>query len=95
MFERFKSYKLNIENISKSSLEQYEKILTGFLAFYGKTIDDEDFIINLKATEIKNYIEHLSILGKEPSTRNKVLAVIKSFYKYLYNEENIEVDTRI
>lgn len=95
MFERFKSYKLNIENISERSLEQYEKILTGLLTFLGKSINDEDFIINLTATEIKEYIENLARLGKEPSTRNKTLATIKSFYKYLYNEENIEVDTRI
>lgn len=95
LFNNFKKYKINIENVSSKSIEQYEKDITRFFEFMGKNINDDKDIISITANDVKNYIEHLAMENKEPTTRNKSLAIIKSFYKYLYGEEDIEVDNKI
>ena len=95
LFERFKKYKINIENVNFKSIEQYKKDITRFFDFVGKNINNNEDIININANNVKDYIEHLSLEKKEPATRNKSLAIIKSFYKYLYSEEDIDVDNKI
>lgn len=95
LFDNFKSYKINIENISAKSLEQYEKELNRFYNYFGKDLYNDDFIIKITAQEVKEYIEKMSKENKEPTTKNKFLAIVKTFYKYLYTEENIEVDNKI
>ena len=95
LFNNFKKYKINIENVSSKSIEQYEKDITRFFEFMGKNVNEDKDVINITANDVKNYIEHLAMENKEPTTRNKSLAIIKSFYKYLYGEEDIEVDNKI
>lgn len=95
LFNNFKKYKINIENVSSKSIEQYEKDITRFFEFMGKNVNEDEDVINITANDVKNYIEHLAMENKEPTTRNKSLAIIKSFYKYLYGEEDIEVDNKI
>lgn len=95
LFEKFKSYKINIENISEKSLKQYEEVLNRFCKYHDKTLDDDDFIKSLTAKDVKDYIEYLAKGNKQPTTRNKFLAVIKAFYKYLYTEEEINIDSKI
>lgn len=95
LLENFKKYKINIENISLKSIEQYEKSLMQMFEYLGKDINNDKDILGITSNDVKNYIEHLAISGKEPTTRNKSLAVIKSFYKYMYSEENIEIDNKI
>lgn len=95
LFNNFKKYKLGIENASIKSMEQYEETLNRFYNFFGGNVSDDDLIIKIKANDIKRFIEYLSNNKKEPTTRNKYLSVVKSFYKYLYGEENINIDTKI
>lgn len=95
LLKNFKKYKINIENISLKSIEQYEKSLIQMFEYLGKDINNDKDILGITSNDVKNYIEHLAISGKEPTTRNKSLAVIKSFYKYIYSEENIEIDNKI
>lgn len=95
LLENFKKYKINLENISSKSIEQYEKDLTRMFEYFGKSAYNDKDVISITASDVKVYIEHLSVSGKEPTTRNKCLAIVKSFYKYLYSEENIEVDNKI
>ena len=95
LLENFKKYKINIENISLKSIEQYEKSLMQMFEYLRKDINNDKDILSITSNDVKNYIEHLAISGKEPTTRNKSLAVIKSFYKYMYSEENIEIDNKI
>ena len=95
LLNNFKKYKINIENISPKSMEQYEKDITRMFEYLGKNANNDDDVITLNANDVKEYIEYLAENGKEPTTRNKCLAITKSFYKYLYGEENIEVDNKI
>lgn len=95
LLENFKKYKINLENISPKSIEQYEKDLTRMFEYLGKNANNDKDVISITASNIKVYIEHLAVEGKEPTTRNKCLAIAKSFYKYLYSEEDIEVDNKI
>lgn len=95
LFSNFKKYKLGIENASIKSMEQYEETLNRFYKFFGENLSNDEFIKKVKVNNVKNFIEYLSNNKKEPTTRNKYLSVIKSFYKYLYSEENINIDTKI
>ena len=95
LLDNFKSYKINIENISPKSVVQYNKDLVRMFEYLKKDVNSDKDIVGLKANDVKVYIEHLASENKEPTTRNKCLAIIKSFYKYLYSEENIEIDNRI
>ena len=95
LLENFKKYKINLENISSKSIEQYEKDLTRMFEYFGKSVYNDKDVISITASDVKAYIEHLSVSGKEPTTRNKCLAIVKSFYKYLYSEEDIEIDNKI
>lgn len=95
MFERFKRYKIGVEGVSEFSISQYEQILNNFAKFNNKDINDDNFIIHLTANDIKAYIEYLTANNKENTTKNKFLAVIKTFCSYLCNEENIDMDAKI
>lgn len=95
LFSNFKKYKLGIENANIKSMEQYEETLNRFYNFFGENLNNDEFIKKIKANNVKSFIEYLSNNKKEPTTRNKYLSVIKSFYKYLYSEENINIDTKI
>lgn len=95
LFNNFKKYKLGIENASIKSMGQYEETLNRFYNFFGGNIEDDEFIKKINVDNVKSFIEYLANNKKEPTTRNKYLSVIKSFYKYLYSEENINIDTKI
>lgn len=95
LLENFKKYKINLENISPKSIEQYEKDLTRMFEYLGKNINNDEDVIGITTNDVKVYIEYLAVNGKEPATRNKCVAIIKSFYKYLYSEENLEIDNKI
>ena len=95
LLENFKKYKINLENISPKSIEQYEKDLTRMFEYLDKNINNDEDVIGITTNDVKAYIEYLAVNGKEPTTRNKCVAIIKSFYKYLYSEENLEIDNKI
>ena len=86
LYDNFKKYKIGVEGISETSVNQYEKELNRFYEYFGKTLQDDDFIIGLTANDLKSYVEFLSSQNKEATTKNKSVAVVKSFYKYLYND---------
>ncbi len=72
----FKTYLLVDKNYSKNTIESYIRDIVFFLEYENKKIDD------ISKKDIDNYILHILPNYNENSV-NRVVASIKSFYKYL------------
>lgn len=93
ILERFKTYKVDIEGKSVSSINQYIYRMKGFIEYYN--IDNEDKFLGLTAEDIKSWISYLVTLGNDIPTRNAKLVAVKEIYKYLFEEEDKNIDIKI
>lgn len=88
----FVKYKMNIEGKSEKTLQFYTTDLRAFWEFSKiKTVED---VYSTKAQQVRDWLEELS-KHSNPTTRNRKLAGIKSFYNYLIDVKDIDVDYKI
>lgn len=94
LFNRFKTYKVDIEGKNGSTMDYYIVIIKDFLNT--KNIKTKEQLINVKERDIRDW---LSILANEKNnsaaTRNKKLVAVKVFFKYLELQEKEEIDRSI
>lgn len=86
-----------IENkgYSHETVRSYEKILSQFFSYLKKTYfkDLEPYQIN--PSDIKNYLEEQKDKEKTISTINKELAILKSFFHYLWEIDKVPIDPTV
>ncbi len=106
VFTEFLSYKLNIQNCSKLTAEEYLGDLRRFFVYTlakrknlkEKEVDvskiDLDTVASVKSTDIYQYLLYLAVeKNLLPATRTRKLATLKSFFKYFATKvEKIEKD---
>lgn len=86
MLEKFLNH-LEIEkNYSKNTIEAYRTDLEQFLNFIYKDIKE------VTRYDILNFLKYLKIQGYSPTTSNRKLASIKSFYRFLMLEGEVNVN---
>ena len=93
VLERYKIYKIDIEGKSESSIDQYIYRLKGFIECYN--IETEKDFLSITVDNVKNWLSNLANNGNDIPTRNAKLVAIREVYKFLFEEEDKVVDTKI
>lgn len=78
------------KNYSRLTVQAYERDIEEFSAF-AKTNYDQDTIITIHYSQIRNWIVSLVDSGVSNRTVNRKISSLKSFYKFLIKIEAIEV----
>ena len=92
--EKFINYLRYEKNCSSHTEISYYKDLTQFQNFITTEVGHFDPIA-ISADLIRMWIVQLMELGNKPSTVNRKLSALKSFYKFLLKKELIEVNPAI
>ena len=95
LFDKFKIYKVEIEGNKLNSIDTYIDDLKGFFNYLGIDMQDNDKILSVNSIQVKQYISYLYDKGNSATTRNRRLTAIKTFYRYLAEEENLTIDYKI
>jgi integrase/recombinase XerD len=89
------SQHLKIERgLSGNTLEAYVRDVRHFAAYLAGEEDDKAETLKPEAVQmhhIEGFMVRLGELGLEPTTQARMLSGIKSYYKYLIEEERLEV----
>jgi len=85
----FLEFLQNDKKLSNNTLQSYERDILQYQEYL-----DENKLNYAKAEEsqLKKYLEHLSEIGKKPSTISRNLATIRSFYQFLLRNRKIKED---
>ena len=79
--DSFKEYLINIKKCSNNTLDAYMRDISNFISYCSMngTSDlnhiNEDFIIK--------YLDYLKFIGKSDSTKTRITASLRSYFKYL------------
>ncbi|MDQ0201974.1 tyrosine-type recombinase/integrase [Neobacillus ginsengisoli] len=87
----------HIENkgYSSETLKSYEKVINQFFKFIAKSYPLNKEPFQISPTDIKNYLEEQLELDKSISTVNKELAIIKTFFNYLWEINKVPIDPAV
>lgn len=83
----FEMYLASERSLSKNTVEAYLRDVRG-LAQYAENISP----LKISLKDLQNYIKEINKLGATATTQNRVLSGIRSFYKFLLLEEEIDSD---
>jgi len=86
MIKQFLNHLEVEKNYSKHTIDAYRTDLTQFEKFIFKDFKD------VTRYDILNFLKYLKIQGFSPTTSNRKLASIKSFYKFLMVEGKVNVN---
>lgn len=85
----------HIENkgYSVETVSSYHRVIHHFFSFIRKTYPNNKEPHQISSKDIKTYMkEQINIKEKSISTVNKELAILKSFFNYLWEEDIVPVD---
>ena len=82
-FEFFKSYLLNVKKSSVNTIESYLRDIKQFFAYCKSEKID---IVKVDTDILNRYIEYLSVVGKSDSTKLRIVASLRCFYRSLITE---------
>lgn len=91
--EKFILYLKNERELSKNTLESYNRDLRQFKNYLKKEKEIE--LIDVSKTIIITYLMHLQRKGRAASTISRNLASIRAFYQYLLNENIVSKDPTV
>ena len=85
----FLEFLQNDKKLSNNTLQSYERDILQYQDYV-----EENKINYAKAdqSDLKKYLDHLSEIGKKPSTISRNLATIRSFYQFLLRNRKIKED---
>ncbi len=92
--EKFIDYLRYEKNCSSHTEISYFKDLTQFQDFISSEIGDFD-LLGVDHRLIRMWIIHLMEMGQKPSTVNRKLSSIKSFYKYLQKQGEMTLNPAV
>lgn len=94
IFERFTTYKIDVEGRNERSVNQYIRFTKEFCKDMG--ITDSETFINTKAQVVRDWLSKLaSEKENSPSSRNNKLTAIKEVFKFLSEQEHSNIDSDI
>ncbi len=89
MIERFINYLISERGLAKNTIESYLYDLNHLKEF----LDNKKVKINkVREEDLTSYIAYLYNAGYSPQTIMRHIATIRSFYKFLFNEGEIETN---
>lgn len=80
LISKFKAYLLNVKKSSSNTVESYLRDVnqySDYLKTSGKDILNADYAV------LRGYLDYLTMLGKSESTKTRIIASIRCFYKFL------------
>lgn len=75
------------KNASANTIESYLRDINQFIA-YCTEIEIKD-ITDVNENIISSYVDYLSALGKSDSTKSRIIASLRCYYRFLFNEKII------
>lgn len=93
VLKEYARYKINVEGKSQKTISDYSKRLDKFISHFDINIVED--LTNKSRKDIQDFLIYLAENGAVESTRNAYLTAIKELYKYINNELNKEIDTKI
>ncbi|MFT9495751.1 MULTISPECIES: tyrosine-type recombinase/integrase [Bacillota] len=87
----------HIENkgYSVETVRSYEKVLNQFFAFLSKKYKKHIEPSEINPSDIKGYMKDQKEQGKSNSTINKELAILKTFFNFLWESSTVAVDPSV
>ncbi len=92
LIEKFLDYLLKEKNYSKNTVISYRNDLTDLCSFLEKQSGETLNIKNVTRNDIRPYLRDLLIKKMSKNTYNRRVAAIKSFFKYLVVNGEVEKD---
>ena len=80
LISEFNAYLLNVKKSSSNTVESYIRDINRY-SEYLKTSDRD--ILNADTAVFRGYLDYLTMLGKSESTKTRIIASIRCFYKFL------------
>jgi site-specific recombinase XerD len=80
---------------SSETVKSYEKVVNQFLKFIEKSYPLNKEPFQISPTDIRNYLEEQLERDKSISTVNKELAIIKTFFNYLWEINKVPIDPAV
>lgn len=81
--EEFKDYLLNVKKSSSNTVESYLRDVNQYLAY---CTERRKKPISANASVLKAYLDYLSAMGKSESTKTRVLASLRCYYRFLVSK---------
>lgn len=90
-------YIKHLENkgYSRETLISYEKVIGQFFSYLTILYPENKEPFQISSKDIKDYMVAQKEKGKSPSTMNKELTIIKSFFNYLWEIDKVPVDPAV
>lgn len=90
-------YIKHLENrgYSRETLISYEKVIGQFFSYLTILYPENKEPFQISSKDIKDYISAQEVKEKSPSTINKELTIIKSFFNYLWEIDKVPVDPAV
>lgn len=85
--EKYLSYLKNEKRMAANSLEAYERDIRDFEQFIQSR--GTGSVLDATSTDVVAYLNKLKTAGRSPSTVNRKLASVRSFYNYMQGENLI------
>ncbi|MBE6749748.1 MAG: site-specific tyrosine recombinase XerD [Ruminococcaceae bacterium] len=83
--EIFKSYLLNEKKSSSNTSEAYLRDINQFTS-YCASVEKIDNVISVDNGLLDKYFSYLSVLGKSDSTKSRIAASLRCYYRFLINK---------
>lgn len=89
-FDEFKAYLINEKKASSNTVESYLRDASQFFSYcitasVGNTADvDSEFL--------HKYVDYLTVLGKSEATKNRIVATLRCYYRFLLSKKLIETN---
>lgn len=80
---------------SSETVKSYEKVVNQFFKFIEKSYPLNKEPFQISPTDIRNYLEEQLERDKSISTVNKELAIIKTFFNYLWEINKVPIDPAV
>lgn len=84
-FDLFKSYLTDEKKSSANTIESYLRDISQFSS-YCSSVNLIDLSL-VDTVFLNKYIDHLTIMGKSESTKSRIVASLRCYYKYLTSKE--------
>lgn len=89
-FDEFKVYLINEKKASSNTVESYLRDASQFFSYcitasVANTADvDSEFL--------HKYVDYLTVLGKSEATKNRIVATLRCYYRFLLSKKLIEIN---
>lgn len=86
-FDDFKQYLLNVKKSSSNTVESYMRDITQYSEYCAAKKQDA---VSADNSVVRGYLDYLSAMGKSESTKTRVIASLRCFYKFLISKGKIK-----